>query len=246
MVDLSVKFLWLESKVKQVTKGIVLSKINYSESSLILTIYTLDFGVQNFLFQGGKKKAAAIFPLALVECTYYKRPESDLAKATEVNLYISNHQITTEHGKMVLAYFIAAVIKACFKHGNHDMSAYQFLERKICELNDTDDLSYFPIQFLIQLSDLLGIAPQVNDQNCKYFYLEDGEFSNVVKMNINVEEGKHISYLQQYLIEGVSIEQVSHETRKQSLETLIKYFKIHVSGFHIDQELEVIRSTLYD
>jgi hypothetical protein len=88
------------------------------------------------------------------------------------------------------------------------MSAYLFLERKICELNDTDDMSYFPIQFLIQLSDLLGIAPQANDQNCKYFYLEDGEFSNVVKMNINVEEGKHISYLQQYLIEGVSIEQV--------------------------------------
>jgi DNA repair protein RecO (recombination protein O) len=232
--------------VKQVTKGIVLSKISYSESSLIVAVYTMDFGIQSFLFQGGKKRAAAIFPLALVECVFYKRPESDLAKVTEMSLYKVNHAITFNHGKMVLAYFIAAVIKACFKHGNHDMSAYLFLERKICELNDTDDMSYFPIQFLIQLSDLLGIAPQVKEQNCKYFYLEDGEFSNVVKMNINVEEGKHISYLQQYLKEGVSIEQVSHETRKQSLETMVRYYQIHVPNFHVNQALEVIRSTLYD
>jgi DNA repair protein RecO (recombination protein O) len=232
--------------VKQVTKGIVLSKINYSESSLILTIYTLDFGIQNFLFQGGKKKAAAIFPLALVECTYYKRPESDLAKATEVNLYISNHQITTEHGKMVLAYFITAIIKACYKHGSHDDYAYKFLEKKICELNDASDVGNFPIFFLLELSDVMGISPQVNEENSKFFYLEEGEFSNAVKIHAVAEEGKHIDYLQLLLNKTSKLIPVNHETRKKSLETLIKYFKIHVSGFHIDQELEVIRSTLYD
>ncbi len=232
--------------MKQVTKGIVLSKISYSESSLILAIYTLDFGIQSFLFQGGKKKASSIYPLALVECTFYKRPESDLAKVTEASLYISNHQITIHHEKMVLAYFIAAVLKACFKHGCNDVSAYNFLEKKICEMNDTADITNFPISFLLELSDVLGIAPQLNDSNNLFFYLEDGEFSNVVKINANAEEGNHVNYLQLLLNNDSSMITANHEIRKKSLETLVKYFQIHVSGFRIDQELEVIRSTLYD
>lgn len=232
--------------MKQVTKGIILSKISYSESSMILTVYTLDFGIQNFLFHGGKKKAAALFPLALTECTYYKRPESDLAKVTDVALYISNYQITIQHSKMVLAYFIAAIIKACYKHGSHDDYAYKFLENKICELNDTSDVSNFPICFLLELSEALGIEPQVIEQNSMFFYLEDGEFSNVVKVNAVPEEGKHIDYLQQLLNKNSILVAPDHETRKKSLDTLIKYFKIHVSGFQVEQEMDVIRSTLYD
>lgn len=233
--------------MKQVTKGIVLSKVNYSESSLIVSVYTMDFGTQSFLFQGGKKKASAIYPLALVECTYYKRPESDLAKATEVSLYLSNNQITMNHGKMVVAFFTSAVIKACFKHGNPDVSAYTFLEEKICELNEAKDVVNFPIYFLLQLSDLLGISPQMNDRNNTFFYLEDGEFSNVVKRNALVEEGQHVVYLQQFLIKAdLMLNTIHHDVRKKALETLVRYYQIHISGFQIDQALEVIRSTLYD
>ena len=233
--------------MKRVTKGIVLSKVNYSESSLIVSVYTLDFGIQSFLFQGGKKKASAIYPVALVECTYYKRPESDLAKATDISLYLSNNQITINHGKMVIAYFVSAVIKACFKHGNYDVSAYTFLEGKICELNDTHDVANFPVYFLLQLSDVLGISPQLNDKNSTFFYLEDGEFSNVVKMNVIVEEGQHIDYLQQFLVNtDLTLNAVHHEIRKNALETLVRYYQIHISGFQIEQALDVIRSTLYD
>jgi DNA repair protein RecO (recombination protein O) len=233
--------------VKKVTKGIVLSKVNYSESSLIVSVYTLDFGIQSFLFQGGKKKAAAIYPLALAECTYYKRPESDLAKVTELSLYLPNNNITMHHGKMVIAYFVSAVIKACFKHGNHDVSAYAFLESKICELNETNDVANFPIYFLIKLSDVLGISPQLNDKNSTFFYLEDGEFSNVVKMNVIVEEGQHVAYLQQFLSNSdLFLNSVTREVRKNALETLVRYFQIHLSGFQIENALEVIRATLYD
>ncbi len=233
--------------MKQVTKGIVLSKVNYSESSLIVSVYTLDFGIQSFLFQGGKKKASAIYPVALVECTYYKRPESDLAKATELSLYTPNTNISMHHGKMVIAYFVSAVIKACFKHGNHDVSAYAFLESKICELNDANDVANFPIYFLLQLSDVLGISPQLNEKNSTFFYLEDGEFSNAIKMNVIVEEGQHVAYLQQFLTNtDLNSNAVPHEIRKKALETLVRYYQIHISGFQIEQALEVIRSTLYD
>ncbi len=233
--------------MKQVTKGIVLSKVNYSESSLIVSVYTLDFGIQSFLFQGGKKKASAIYPLALVECTYYKRPESDLAKATELTLYKPNNNITMHHGKMVIAYFVSAVIKACFKHGNHDITAYAFLEGKICELNDANDVANFPIYFLLHLSDVLGISPQLNDENSAFFYLEDGEFSNALKMNVIVEEGQHVAHLQQFLTNAdLTLNAVPQEIRKKALDTLVRYYQIHISGFQIEQALEVIRSTLYD
>ena len=68
--------------MKSTDKAILLNRINYSESSLIITYYTLNNGIQKFLFQGGKKKANNLFPLSISEITYYNRPDSSLGKVT--------------------------------------------------------------------------------------------------------------------------------------------------------------------
>ena len=68
--------------MKRTDKAILLNRISYSESSLIITFYTFENGIQKFIFQGGKKKAHQLFPLAISEITYYKRPDSDLGKLT--------------------------------------------------------------------------------------------------------------------------------------------------------------------
>ena len=68
-------------------RGIVLSRSAYSETSLIVTLFTESFGVQTFLFQGAKKKKGLVlFPLATVDITYYRRSDSQMGKLTEIVL----------------------------------------------------------------------------------------------------------------------------------------------------------------
>ena len=42
--------------MKQVDKGILIHRINYSENSLIITLFTYSNGVQKFISKGVKKK----------------------------------------------------------------------------------------------------------------------------------------------------------------------------------------------
>jgi DNA repair protein RecO (recombination protein O) len=65
------------------TKGIVLRKTDYSETSVVLQILTPKFGVKGFIFQGAKrknKKGNIIAPLSIIDIEYYQRNESDVAK----------------------------------------------------------------------------------------------------------------------------------------------------------------------
>ncbi|MFY7943298.1 MAG: recombination protein O N-terminal domain-containing protein, partial [Crocinitomicaceae bacterium] len=64
--------------MKQKSIGILITKKNYSESSLILSFYTEESGLTSFIFKGAKKKKLPVFYLGIYEITYFKRPESNL------------------------------------------------------------------------------------------------------------------------------------------------------------------------
>ena len=61
---------------KGTLEGIVLSKVDYSETSIILKLLTEKEGVKSFIFQGAKrknKKGNIISPLAILSVEYYQR-----------------------------------------------------------------------------------------------------------------------------------------------------------------------------
>jgi len=165
--------------LKQSAKALFLHKISYSESSLITVFYTREFGLQHFLFQGGKKKAAALYPCALCELTFYKRPDSMLA-----------------------------------------------------------------LNFLIEFAVHLGIEPLTEGTNKRYFYLNEGSFSNVDLTGDLVREGSAV-FLIQDILRGGSIEQYLLQDKRIALEIMIRYYELHIPNFNVDRSLTVIREVLY-
>ena len=231
--------------MKQTTKGIFIQRINYSESSLIVILYTELFGLQSFLFQGGRKKSQALHPLSLVECTFYKRPDSELAKLTEASSLYPLPEITDNPIKSAIAFFMCDVIKNCFQQGSPETKAFEFLEAQINLLNNTTNYTLFPIEFLIRLSQFIGISPFSGNEKMSYFYLEEGEFSNEMRYSLTREEGQHVYLLQEiYFLENPT--SVNLSTRRKTLDTLINYFQMHMPVFKIQQSLEIIKAILYD
>lgn len=228
--------------MKSVDQAIFIGKINYSETSVICTFYTLKDGMQTFLFQGGKKKAAALYPLALTEITHYSRPDSELWKLTEAKL-LDNFEFRFNPIKSSIAFFCAQVLKSCLRTNQSDPFLFEFICNAIEKLESKEDQRFFPINFLIDLSFHLGIEPLVENEGL-HFNLNEGELTAINNSFELTESGPHVKMLSDLYLKKEFEGEISKQERLDALQTLIRYYEIHITGFKADKTLEIIQELL--
>ncbi len=231
--------------MKKNDKAILLHRINYSESSFIVTLYTQENGLQKFIFQGGKKKAVGMFPLSLCEITYYSRPDSDLNKLTEANPYHMLSSLTPHPLKTTLAFFMADVLKQCVQGVQADSVLFHAIEECVIELDSQADVSMFSTYFLIQLAQQLGIEPRVEAKNKVFFHLQEGEFSDYNAAGNISEMGEGVELIQD-LLRNSAKEHYARQAKRDAFDVMIHYFKLHIPRFDVDKSLGIIREVLYD
>lgn len=230
--------------MKENDKAIFLHRIHYSESSLIATFYTYRTGIQKFIFQGGKKKATGLFPLSLSEIHYYRRPDSDLGKLTAVAPYEMLHDLSSNPLKSTIAFFLVDVLKQCLQTDQSDPELFLFVERQIISLDEQEDLSVFVTQFLLEFSEHMGISPSLEIENKKFFYLQDGEFSDIDRKGELIASGQ-ASELIQNLLRGEEVKDVSKDIKQETFELMVIYYRLHIPRFDVQKSLEIIREILY-
>jgi DNA repair protein RecO (recombination protein O) len=231
--------------MKESDHAIFLHRIHYSESSLITTFYTKNNGLQKFIFQGGKKKSVGIFPLALSEIQYYRRPDSELGKLTATTPLLMLHELSTNPIKSTLAFFIADVLKNCLKTDQKDIQLFDFLAERIEKLSDTSELSVFNTQFLIDFTHHLGIEPLVPSKAKKYFYLQEGEFSDVYNSGDLMAGHTGVQLIQELYLNQAEPQNYSKQAKKEAFETMLTYYKLHLPSFNISNSLAIIYDILY-
>ena len=234
--------------MKNTDRAILLNRISYSESSLIVTYYTFESGIQKFIFQGGKKKAHQLFPLSLSEITYYKRPDSDLGKLTSAECYQLLNEVPFNPIKSTIAFFIAEVLLKCLKTEESETVLFSFLEGEIIQLDRTTDYTYFPVLFLIKFSHYLGIYPHKSTDECVYFNLMEGIFTQVKPEGDIYYIGEAVELISTIIDdqqEFASKLSNSKKIREEALQIMIQYYQLHVPQFKELNSLEVIREILY-
>jgi DNA repair protein RecO (recombination protein O) len=230
--------------LKQIDHGILIHKLTYSESSLILSFYTQQNGIQKFIFQGGKKKGTAIYPLSLLELTYYRRPDSELGKLTGVSASESIQHIPFHPVRSAIAFFIADVVRQCLKTEQDDEALYQFLKEKILELDTTEELALYPIFFLSDFSYHLGMFPNIPEEGGKFFILNEGEFTGYKPIGEIIVEGEVVDYLIK-IFEGERSELSHTQLKKEAFEVLLNYYALHIPKFDTSSSLDILREVLY-
>lgn len=234
--------------MKNTDKAILLNRISYSESSLILTFYTFNNGIQKFIFQGGKKKAHQLFPLAISEITFYKRPDSDLGKLTSSESQQILNELPFNPIKSTIAFFIAEILIKCLKTEEPEFELFEFLERKIVQLDKSTEYLHFPIQFLIDFSELLGIYPNKIEENGSYFNIMEGLLVNHKPIGDIFYEGEAVELISSMLEKEknlLMINKSSKETRENALNIMLHYYQLHIPKFNKINSLDVIKEILY-
>ncbi|MBN2863913.1 MAG: DNA repair protein RecO [Bacteroidales bacterium] len=233
------------------TKGIVLHQIKYSDSAIIAQLYTRKFGRLSFLVRGMRKKKSGrhnVFfqPLNVLDIVTYYKESGGMPSIKEFSVSYSPSGIYSDIKKSCVAIFIGEVLSSILKEESPNEQLFGFLENSI-EYFDTNRENYanFHIAFLAGLSSYLGFEPaRCTGKEYLFFDMLNGCFVMLPPLHGNYA-GKEISKL---LAEFFSSSYENSKNvilngslRNEILETLVRYYSIHLPGLKKIRSLEVLK-----
>ncbi|MBN4062088.1 DNA repair protein RecO [Bacteroidales bacterium AH-315-I05] len=236
------------------TKGIVLHKIKYSESSVIAKIYTEQFGLQSYIIQGAAKKKAPVKntllqPLSLLDMVAYRKETAGLQRIKEMRLDSQFSTIPFDVNKSSVVLFLADMLYKTIKEEESNPAMFQFIENTIKKLDEKQtNATNFHLLFLVKLSKYLGFYPQgtYSITTC-FFDLEEGVFCPHQPFHNNFLSNDLAKTLSQLLgtnFDNIDTLKISREQRKTILVKLIDFYRYHLANFGEVKSHEVLEEVL--
>lgn len=146
------------------TRGIVFRFTKFQETSIIVTIFTDQFGLQSYIVNGvrsksAKNKIALYQPLTLLNLVVYHRERANIERIREISCLHPYRSLTSDVKKSTLAMFIAEILNKTVKEESHAGEIFDFLISSLIML-DSMPARYenFHLVFLLKLSRYLGFG----------------------------------------------------------------------------------------
>lgn len=217
------------------TKGIVFRLTKYGETSIIVNIFTEQFGLRGYIVNGvrGKSttnKIALYQPLTLVDLVVYHREHANLERIKEIKCLHPFHSITTDIQKSSIAMFISEIMNKTVREESPNAELFEFLFQTIQALDSLPEgYENFHLIFLLKLSRYLGFgAHQVNE-------VVGGRPADVATEQtigklVKAEYQEHIA--------------LTHLQRRTALELLIQFYADHIDNLGEIRSVQVLREVL--
>jgi DNA repair protein RecO (recombination protein O) len=237
------------------TRGIALHALKYSESSLIVRIYTEQFGLQSYMVKGARRpkskfRPGYFQPLTLLDLIVYHKEKSNLQQIKEVKLAASGQEISSSIPKSAIALFCSELILRAIEEEEPNPSLFAFLWSSFELLIDTrNPLANFPLMFVVQFSRHLGFYPQGPDKTKKerFFQLREGHFTSLYdhpSESLDAVQSQYLLHLLDKPFNQFALVSIPSDTRKSLLEKLILYYRIHLPGMKGIRSHEVLHTVL--
>lgn len=225
----------------QKTRGIVFKTTHYSESSVIVQVFTEKLGLQSYLINGVKKPKAKISlnmlqPLHLLDMVVYHKANTNIQRVAELRQLPVFQSIPYDIVKSSLAIFLNEVIYKSIRQESKDEFLFDFLFHAI-ELLDRMEkgLANFHLYFLMRLTRFLGFFPEANGYcDACYFDLKNAEFTPLLPPHafvVSPPQSKLWHLLMESGFEELEHLQMLPADRKMLLESLLDYYRLHVDHF---------------
>lgn len=151
------------------TRGIVLHTVKFGDTSLIVTLYTEQYGRQSYMVSGtrsirSKNRAVIMQPLYLLDTESYQKQGRELQRLRESRLAIPYVTIPFDIKKSTQALFLAEVLYRILQEEERNAPLYQFIEKALLLFDAMEEGSAnFHAWFLVRLTVFLGIFPRTGE-----------------------------------------------------------------------------------
>ena len=238
------------------SRAIVLRQIKYSETSLILKIYTEKEGLLSFIAKGvrgkkGKLRSAQFQPLNLIDLCYREARKSELRQIIDLKVIDPFTDLPFNPVKRTIAIFIAELIHNAIKEQEPNLKLFEFLYNSIHWI-DLSKQSYgnFHLLFMIKFTKYLGFYPMLEGhKEAQYFDLQQGVFSGVRPQNTHYIDSEELNAWKQLVnakLESNNGLIFSNTLKRKLLQTMMLYYKLHLIHFKELNSHYILQSVFND
>jgi DNA repair protein RecO (recombination protein O) len=235
-------------------RGIVLQQFRFSETSLIIKLFSEQHGLLTFLVKGAYSRRSrfrpALFqPLNLIDFVASVNPGKDFQYFTEVAVELNYQSIPANPTKRTIALFLAELLsKTLVDHGPNTM-LFGFLHNSLQWLDlQHENFTNFHLGFMLELSRFLGFYPRLQaESGWQVFDLLNGSFRPQpagLHYYLDHEESVLFRTLAETSLENLAKLQFTLAQRRRLLDILILYYQLHLPVFKGLQSHEVLRTVL--
>ena len=227
------------------SSAIVLSKLNYRDNDIIVKLLVRELGVTSFIVRGGSKKNKTNYfqQLSLLEIEFDFNSKRSLHYFKDFENKFNLKTIHTDFKKMSVIIFLSEILSKILVHQEKDFELFTFIEDSIKYYDNTKFNSSFHLAFLIKLSRFLGFYPEIKNKDYKFFDLQHGCYTNTMDSRYLLSEEElecfnmilGINFYDLYSLTFTSVQ------RKNLLDNIILYYKLHIENFVSVKSLEVLR-----
>lgn len=223
------------------TRGIIFKSIKYSETSLILDIYTEELGLRKYIISGVRSKkarttAGMLQLMSLLDLVVYHRDDKTLNRIKEVRTVHTYTQLPFDVRRGAVGMFITEVARKAIREPEANRDLFQFLFDTLVHLDQTPrPIANLHLHFLLELSQFLGFLPgdDYSDQT-PFFDLQEGRFLAHQPAHLNFlqdAQSKRLDHLLNLSKETCHQVAFTREERAQMLRSLLDYFRLHIENF---------------
>ena len=171
----------------QSTRGIVIHTLKYSETSIIVKIYTELYGIQSYLVRGIRKSKSKVRPglfqpMTLLDLVVNHREQASLQSAREIRVAIPYRTIPFDIRKSSVILFINELLYKIIREEEPNADLFAYLWKCCTDLDAYGrNISDFHTRFAIGLMHYLGIFPRLNyTPETPVFNMRDGIFQHAI------------------------------------------------------------------
>lgn len=220
------------------TRGILFHKIKYSESSLVIKVYTEELGIRTYMVRGArsKKYGGSLFQhLSLLNMEVYERESKDINHTREISPAHSYRSIPFDVRKSTVIVFLNEILYRSVIEEAPNKEQFEFLFDFLMHFDGIEkDLANQHLVFLVKLSRFLGFFPGgmfTTETPC--FNLEEGLYQkkSLPSRSVMDEENSELLYRISLSLPSGPAFQISSSKRRIMLSYLLDYYRYHLSGF---------------
>ncbi len=231
-------------------RAIVLKTVKYGDRTVILKAWTEHGGTRSYVVRTGGKKgnsAAALQPLTRLELIADERDDRDLHNVRELRVERAFMRLNSDPLRAAVALFAQEVFYKVLRTEGEEPQLDAFVRQAIETIDTAEDLRCYPLVLLIQLSAHLGFFPEHPNGADDHFDLQEGCF-----FPAGERHGHTLAPPLSHVFIGLLTTDLDRlhtvivpaSQRRELLDHLLLYYRLHMEGLGEFRSPEVLHSAL--
>lgn len=222
------------------TRGIILRTVKYSETSVIVDIYTEGSGLRSYIISGVRTQRSKVAMgllqvLSLVDIVAYD-VQGKLNRIKEIH---AAHVFTTlpfDIRRSSIGLFMAEVTRRTIRESEENEELFVFLFDIFKFLDETTEkFTNLHLSFLLELSGHLGFRPHEDDYTeGSVFDLKNGVFTHNTVGHSHFLNENLTMILRGLLLtpwNETHVLKINHDERRQLIGELLKFYQFQLDNF---------------